>query len=67
MENLSCALGRYWRGYSLKYSRPRYAVIAAMVMGNNGGAHPCGKVAMGGIHFAPVWPTFVPLHFIRSA
>ncbi len=25
-----------------------------------------GKVAMGGIHFAPVWPTFVPPLFIRS-
>ncbi|EHC39677.1 putative transporter YidO [Salmonella enterica subsp. enterica serovar Alachua str. R6-377] len=22
-----------------------------------------GKVAMSGIHFAPVWPTFVPPHF----
>lgn len=45
-----------------KVFAPRYAVIAAMVMGITV-ALIQGKVAMGGIHFAPVWPTFVPPHF----
>ncbi len=45
-----------------KVFAPRYAVIAAMVMGITV-ALIQGKVAMSGIHFAPVWPTFVPPHF----
>lgn len=49
-----------------KVFAPRYAVIAAMVMGITV-ALIQGKVAMSGIHFAPVWPTFVPPPlFIRS-
>lgn len=48
-----------------KVFAPRYAVIAAMVMGITV-ALIQGKVAMSGIHFAPVWPTFVPPLFIRS-
>lgn len=38
-ESLSCAAVCYWRGYSLKYSRPlcRYCCHGD---GNNGGAHP---------------------------
>lgn len=45
-----------------KVFAPRYAVIAAMVMGITV-ALIQGKVAMSGIHFAPVWPTFVPPTF----
>ncbi|ECB0967223.1 benzoate transporter BenE [Salmonella enterica subsp. enterica serovar Kentucky] len=45
-----------------KVFAPRYAVIAAMVMGITVALFQ-GKVAMSGIHFAPVWPTFVPPHF----
>ncbi len=50
----------------LKVFAPRYAVIAAMVTGITV-ALIQGKMAMSGIHFAPVWPTFIPPPlFIRS-
>ncbi|EEE1917049.1 benzoate/H(+) symporter BenE family transporter [Salmonella enterica subsp. houtenae] len=40
----------------------RYAVIAAMVTGITV-ALMQGKMAISGIHFAPVWPTFISPHF----
>lgn len=41
-----------------KVFAPRYAVIAAMVTGTTA-ALMQGKMTMSGIHFAPVWPTFI--------
>ncbi len=66
-EFVMCGGMLYWRGYSLKYSRPLCVVrhgskgiTVALIEGS--------KVAMSGGIRTPVWPTFVfPPLFIRSS